>query len=129
MRIKRPWQLYNRIVDGRLEMGELGVSRTKFYDDFVYHEGGEENVPGTKVPRLRPMNIGERAVGFPDDEVDAQKEGLRAERDAKFAAARDAVPAAGAKPPIKGSITGEPPACRKRGRPRKEAHSAQAAVR
>ena len=49
----------------------LGVSRTTFYDEFV-NKG-----------RVRLINLGERARGVPDDEIDALIEEMRAERDAK----------------------------------------------
>jgi predicted DNA-binding transcriptional regulator AlpA len=64
---------------------KLGVSRVHFLDNYVQRKGGDRFIPGTKVPRLRPpLKLGERAVGFPDDEIDAVIEALRAERDAKL---------------------------------------------
>jgi predicted DNA-binding transcriptional regulator AlpA len=64
---------------------KLGVSRVTFYDNYVLREGGDRFIPGTKVPRLRPpLKLGERARGFPDDEIDAVIEALRAERDSKL---------------------------------------------
>lgn len=60
--------------------GRLGIGKTKFHEDFV-HKGEDPFVPGTSVPRLKPVNIGPRAIAFFDDEVDALVEGLRAERD------------------------------------------------
>jgi hypothetical protein len=59
----------------------IPVGKTAFWENFVYHEGGEENVPGTNTPRLKLVNIGERAVAAFDDEVAALVEGLRAARD------------------------------------------------
>jgi hypothetical protein len=62
----------------------MGVGHSKFWEDFVYHPGGDEYVPGTnKVHRLIPVPLGVRAVGFFDDEVEKLLEGLRAERQAK----------------------------------------------
>jgi predicted DNA-binding transcriptional regulator AlpA len=61
---------------------KVGVGKTKFDEDYRYHEGGDEFIPGTQIPRLKAVKLGERAIGFFDDEVDAVNEGLRAEREA-----------------------------------------------
>ena len=59
------------------------IGKTKFNADIVYHEGGEEFIPGTNIPRLRLMKLGGRiTIGFAD-EVEAIVEALRAARDAK----------------------------------------------
>jgi hypothetical protein len=60
--------------------GKLPVGRTKFNDDFVYHEGGPEFIPGTRIPRLRAVRLGPRAIAFAEDEVEAVIEALRRER-------------------------------------------------
>src|SRR5262245_14791522 len=65
----------------------IGVGKTKFFEDYVQHPGGEEYVPGTQVRRLRLVNLGERALGGFEDEVDELIEALRRERDAQHAAA------------------------------------------
>jgi predicted DNA-binding transcriptional regulator AlpA len=63
----------------------FGVGRTTFYGNYVWHEGGDPYIPGTQVLRLKPpAKLGERAVGFPDDEVDTTIEAFRAERDGKL---------------------------------------------
>jgi hypothetical protein len=63
----------------------IPVGHTKFYEDIVYREGGDEFIPGTDIPRLRLTNLSERVrVGF-EDEVHAIAEALRARRDAKLA--------------------------------------------
>ena len=59
----------------------LGVGSTVFHEDYVYN-GADEFVPGTNVPRLKPVMLGERrAVGYFTDEIDALIEGLRRWRD------------------------------------------------
>jgi predicted DNA-binding transcriptional regulator AlpA len=64
---------------------KFSVGRTNFYGNYVQRKGAGPNIPGTKVPRLKPpVKLGKRAVGFPDDEVDATAEALRAERDGKL---------------------------------------------
>jgi hypothetical protein len=78
--ISRPSELYNH----KGKKGRLGVGKTKFNEDYVYHpdrpdEG--ECVPGTDVPRLKSVPLGEKAIGFFDDEIDALVEALRRERD------------------------------------------------
>jgi hypothetical protein len=74
-KILRPKKLYG--LDGK-----FGVSKTVFWDDYVWREGGEEFIPGTKVPRLRLAKLNKRAVGAFEDEADRLIEALRAERDA-----------------------------------------------
>jgi hypothetical protein len=74
-RILRPAQVHG-------PNNKIPVGHTKFFEDMVYHEGGDEFVPGTKIRRLRRVPLGERAIGFLEDEVDALIEGLRAHRDA-----------------------------------------------
>ena len=61
---------------------QLGIGRTTFYKDYVKREGGDEFIPNTTVPRLRPIELSTKTSGFVDDEVDAVIEGLRKERDA-----------------------------------------------
>jgi hypothetical protein len=60
--------------------GKLPVGLTKFNDDYVYHEGGPAFIPGTCIPRLRPVRLGPRAIAFVEDEVEAIIESLRRER-------------------------------------------------
>lgn len=59
--------------------GKLPVGRTKFNDDYVYHEGGAEFISGTSIPRLHPVRLGPRAIAFAEDEVEAVIEALRRE--------------------------------------------------
>ena len=47
----------------------------------VYREGAGATVPGTNVPRLRPVPLGPRAVGFFNDELQSLIEALRRFRD------------------------------------------------
>lgn len=60
--------------------GKLPVGRTKFTDDYVYRDGGPEFISGTRIPRLRPVRLGPRAIAFAEDEVEAVIEALRLER-------------------------------------------------
>jgi hypothetical protein len=56
--------------------GKIPVGHSKAYEDFIYHPGGDPYVTGTKIPRLRRVPLGERAVAFHDSAVDAIVEGL-----------------------------------------------------
>jgi hypothetical protein len=56
----------------------MGTSR--FYHEYLDHEDGNDVVPGTDIPRLRPVRLGERAMGFFSDEVDQLIEALRHHR-------------------------------------------------
>jgi hypothetical protein len=60
----------------------IPVGRTKFYEDFVEREGTSPFIPGTRIPRLRPVQLGPKAIAFPEDEIYAVTEALRAARDA-----------------------------------------------
>jgi len=83
-RIVRPTELVHTKSHGKKRAGLLGVGHSKFAEDFVLRDERDPFVPGTegKVRRLKPMKLGERAVGFFEDEVHALIEGLRAHRDA-----------------------------------------------
>jgi hypothetical protein len=59
----------------------LGVGNTHFYEAYVYR-GDDEFIPGTDVRRLRPVPLGERAVGYFVDEIQALAADLRRWRDA-----------------------------------------------
>ena len=45
---------------------KVSVKRTKFHEDYVLHDENDPYVPGTEgqVRRVRPVPLGERAVGF-----------------------------------------------------------------
>ena len=73
--------MQNRIVRPREAWQTLGVGRTNFTDYYVYREGAGATVPGTDVPRLRPVPLGPRAVGFFNDELQSLVEALRRFRD------------------------------------------------
>jgi predicted DNA-binding transcriptional regulator AlpA len=73
--------MQNRILRPRETWQTLGVGRTNFHDNYIYKEGGGETVPGTNVPRLRPVPLGPRAVGFFNDELQNLIEALRRHRD------------------------------------------------
>ena len=60
---------------------KIGVGKTKFFEDYRYTPGGEEFVPGTTIRRLKPVQLGERAIGFFEDEADELLENLRRFRD------------------------------------------------
>ena len=73
--------MQNRILRPREAWQTLGVGRTNFTDNYVYWEGARATVPGTNVPRLRPVPLGPRAVGFFNDELQNLIEALRRSRD------------------------------------------------
>jgi len=69
------------ILRPRLACAKIGVGRSNFHENFVLREGGPAHLPGTNIPRLRPIVLGPRARGFVDDEIDALIEALRRFRD------------------------------------------------
>jgi hypothetical protein len=73
----RPSALYGR-------GGRLGIGRTKFFEHYVAKPGRDQPnacIPGTSIPRLRLVQIGERALAAIEDEVDELIDALRAARD------------------------------------------------
>ena len=79
IKLERGSSLYN----SRGRRGRFDVGKTCFYQNFVFHPNRPEEVciPGTGVPRLRPIPLGLKAVGFASDEVDELIEALRRERE------------------------------------------------
>ena len=67
----------------RLEVvaARLGIGVSKFYDQFMHHGDGRDVIPGTDIPRLRPVRLGAKAIGFLSDETDALIDALRRRRD------------------------------------------------
>jgi len=67
-----------RVTDIYGPNGRIPVKKSKFYEDFVYHPGGEENIPKTDIPRLRLIKLAGHATGGLEEHVDAIVEGLAA---------------------------------------------------
>jgi hypothetical protein len=67
------------ILRGRSAWQKVGVGRTYFFENFVLKNDSDPFVPNTdgKVRRARPIPLGERNIGFIDDELDALIEALR----------------------------------------------------
>jgi hypothetical protein len=64
--------------------GMLGVGKSKYFDDIVFHDESDPYIPGTNIPRLRLASLGKLTKVAFEDEVFALIEALRAERDAKL---------------------------------------------
>jgi hypothetical protein len=54
----------------------LPVGRSKFFEDFVEHAKSGPYVPGTTIPRLKAVPLGQRAIGFFDDKIEELIEAL-----------------------------------------------------
>ena len=78
--IIRQTKLYN----AKGTNGVFGVGKSKYFDDFVFHDESDPYIPGTTVPRLRLASLGKQTRVAFEDEVVALIEALRAERDAKL---------------------------------------------
>ena len=76
----------NTIIRKPALRARLGLGKTLLEENFILHDPADPWVPGTNnsVPRLRKVQLGARAVGFFDDEVDVVVEAMRARRDAKL---------------------------------------------
>ena len=61
----------------------LGSGNTHFNQNFVLRDPDDPFVPGvvgtdgTPIPRLKPVPLGKRAIGFFSDEIDALQDALR----------------------------------------------------
>jgi hypothetical protein len=64
---------------------KVGVGKTHFSENYVLNDPGDPYVPGTdgKVRRVRPVPLGERNIGFIDDEIDILIHELREFRDSR----------------------------------------------
>jgi predicted DNA-binding transcriptional regulator AlpA len=71
-----------RIVREPEACDRLGCRRTKFRTAYRFNDPAEPNVPGTTdIPRLRPVPLGARNVGFLENEIDEMVERLAKRRD------------------------------------------------
>ena len=70
-----------RIVREPEACSRLGCRRTKFRKDYRFHNADDPNVPGTDIPRLRPVVLGPRNVGYLDSEIDDLIDALAELRD------------------------------------------------
>jgi predicted DNA-binding transcriptional regulator AlpA len=65
------------ILRKKTAIAKIGVGRSAFDSNYVEREGGDPFLPGTKIPRLKPVMLGDRSVGFVDDEIDALIRAMR----------------------------------------------------
>jgi predicted DNA-binding transcriptional regulator AlpA len=70
-----------RIVREPEACNRLGCRRTKFRNDYRFNNQADPNVPNTGIPRLRPVPLGVRNVGYIDGEIDDLIDALAALRD------------------------------------------------
>jgi hypothetical protein len=59
-----------RIVRSKEAYARLGCGKTKFSEDYEFHDASEPYVPGTKIPRLKAVLLGPINKGFVEDELD-----------------------------------------------------------
>jgi hypothetical protein len=73
----------NLILRLKAACTRVGVSKTDFNERFRQRDPADPYVPGTDdtVRRVRSVPLGERAIGFFDDELDRLVEDLRRWRD------------------------------------------------
>jgi predicted DNA-binding transcriptional regulator AlpA len=77
-----------RIVREPEACSRLGCKRTKFREDYRLNDPADPNVPNTDIPRLRPIPLGVRNVGYLDGEIDQLIDGLAELRDSAPAVPR-----------------------------------------
>lgn len=69
-------------------LNRLACGKTKFDDDYRFHSADDPYVPGTNIPRLKPIPLGERNIGYLEHEVDELIDALAELRDAVPVGAR-----------------------------------------
>ena len=79
-----------RIVRRKEACGRLGCGKTKFGEDYEFHDPADPFVPNTEIPRLKPLHLGPRNVGFVDSEIDVLIGALAKLRNARPQAAPSA---------------------------------------
>ena len=74
-----------RIERKNAAAARVGVSVTTFTEKFVDRGDGDSSVPGTdgKVDKVRPLEMGERWIGFFSDEIDRLIDQMQDWRDSK----------------------------------------------
>jgi hypothetical protein len=77
----------NSILRPKATYTRVGIGRTEFNEKFRLNSADDPYVPGTdgSVRRVRAMPLGERSIGYFDDEIDRLIEELRRWRDRKAA--------------------------------------------
>jgi len=87
--------MLRHIEKKKFSAGRIGVGLSHFDENYVLKDADDRFVPGTdgKVQRVRPVSLGERAIGFFSDEIDRLIEQLQKWRDASpLRAPKPAVP-------------------------------------
>src|SRR6516164_6799167 len=70
-KILRPKEARARVARGR----------TAFEENYRFHAPDDPHVPGTNIPRLRPVPLGPRNIGYLEHEIDALIDALAELRD------------------------------------------------
>ena len=64
-------------------LNRLACGKTKFKEHYRYHTPDDPHVPGTDIPRVKPIPLGPRNIGFLDSEIDGLVDALADLRDAQ----------------------------------------------
>ena len=51
--------------------GRMGCGKTKFKEDYEFHDAADPFVPGTEIPRVKRIPLGPVNFGFLEHELDA----------------------------------------------------------
>jgi hypothetical protein len=60
-----------RILRPKETWARLGCGKTKFEEDYEFHDSADPSITGTDIPRLKPIPLGPRNKGFLEDHLDA----------------------------------------------------------
>jgi hypothetical protein len=70
-----------KILRPRVTRERIARGRTAFEENIRWHSDDDPYIPGTTIPRLRPVPIGVRDIGYLEHEVDALIDALAELRD------------------------------------------------
>jgi predicted DNA-binding transcriptional regulator AlpA len=59
-----------KILRPKATLETLGCRKTSFDERYRFHSDDDPFVPGTNIPRLKPIPLGQRNIGYLQHEVD-----------------------------------------------------------
>jgi hypothetical protein len=64
MRWKMAMEKPRNILRPKAAYQKFGCGKTRFDEHYRHHSDADPFVPGTEIPRLKPLPLGERNIGY-----------------------------------------------------------------